>query len=159
MGWVYVIGMDGTTLVKIGQTHTSPETRLKSLQTGIPYRLKLLKVYACENQESVEKKLHRLLQNARAIGEWFDTGLAEIDALFLDALIPDPPIVSSVFGKNLLYWRTRRGLTIRALSKASGVSFPSVSKIERGVYEPSWLTACKLAEVLHVPIDEFRKER
>ncbi len=62
-GYVYVIGIEGSSLVKIGMTGHPPEKRLAELQTGIPFRLKLLKVYPCETPKLIaeEKRIaHRL---------------------------------------------------------------------------------------------------
>ena len=68
---LYIIQTDETGAIKIGRSK-NPLSRVKQLQTGSPYKLKLLLIL--ENQGSMEKELHRRLkpfkQNCR--GEWFD---------------------------------------------------------------------------------------
>jgi hypothetical protein len=56
---------------KVGRSN-NPEQRLKSLQTGNPYPLKLILVL--ENQGHLEAQLHRRLAHGKTKGgeEWFD---------------------------------------------------------------------------------------
>lgn len=64
----YVIGAEGSPLVKIGRTTGRPEQRLAALQTGQPSTLSLL--WHCEGDH--ETALHRKFAAHRVRGEWFD---------------------------------------------------------------------------------------
>lgn len=67
---LYVIQSDVTGAVKIGRS-SKPEQRLDQLQTGSPYRLRLLAVYEGRGEE--EQRIHRLVSRHRLKqeGEWF----------------------------------------------------------------------------------------
>lgn len=64
----YLIGMEGSSLVKIGYTGGSPRKRLASLQTGQPMQLSLL--WWCSG--SYEADLHAYFDAYHHRGEWFD---------------------------------------------------------------------------------------
>jgi hypothetical protein len=64
----YVIGAEGSPLVKIGFTSGTPKGRMSSLQTGIPMRLTLL----WSTEGDYERDLHIRFNEYRVIGEWFD---------------------------------------------------------------------------------------
>lgn len=49
--------------------------------------------------------------------------------------------------------RSRAGLTQAGLAEAAGVSDETVSRIERGAYEPAVSTLVALADALRVPLD------
>lgn len=72
-GWVYVIEEMGQHLFKVGQTTTTPQERLRQLQTGNGQKLDLLAAFTCEKPGIVEKQLHKLLETRtqRMQGEWF----------------------------------------------------------------------------------------
>ncbi|MFE5523459.1 GIY-YIG nuclease family protein [Streptomyces virginiae] len=76
----YVIGMEGSPLVKIG-TAANPNSRLATLQTGQPAPLSLL--WTCEGDRALEKAVHVRLAAYRTRGEWFDlTALGDpVDAV------------------------------------------------------------------------------
>jgi hypothetical protein len=71
-GFVYfvVIGLPYITHVKIGYTAHDPEKRLRSLQTGCPYPMRLLGYVFGDVR--LEQDLHRRMEGNRAIGEWFE---------------------------------------------------------------------------------------
>jgi transcriptional regulator with XRE-family HTH domain len=58
-------------------------------------------------------------------------------------------------GGRLKELRTERGMSMRSLAKASGLSTNALSMIERGRTSPSVSTLYKLAEALGVPITAF----
>ncbi len=58
-------------------------------------------------------------------------------------------------GRRLRDLRRRRGLTLEALSRDSGVSTGMLSQMERGVTSPSIRTLQRVAEALEVPINWF----
>lgn len=64
----YLLGIDGSPLVKIGHTTASPKSRMASLQTGLPMQLSLL--WSCEG--NFESDLHVHFAAYRVRGEWFD---------------------------------------------------------------------------------------
>lgn len=71
-GFVYFIGIGGEyiTHVKIGFTAKNPYTRLASLQTGCPFKLRMLGfVYGNADRE---RELHGVLKEYRVEGEWFE---------------------------------------------------------------------------------------
>lgn len=70
-GFVYfaAIGDPYITHVKIGFTSKDPEARLRNLQTGCPFRMRLIG-YVFGN-EGREADLHDVLSEHRCEGEWF----------------------------------------------------------------------------------------
>lgn len=69
-GFIYLIegGVGGP--FKIGFTANSPRARLRTLQTGNPYALKLWAII--DGPIEFEAALHRLLAKYRLCGEWFE---------------------------------------------------------------------------------------
>src|SRR5947209_19293791 len=88
-GFIYAIGMEGTSSVKIGKTAGSVEKRLAELQTGQPFPLKLLASVQVEDYlGGVESAIHRFLEADRQRGEWFTLAVdqAHLEALILRAI-------------------------------------------------------------------------
>jgi transcriptional regulator with XRE-family HTH domain len=54
--------------------------------------------------------------------------------------------------------RRRAGLTQAELAEASGVTDETISRIERGRYEPAVSTLFRLAEALDVSLDQLARE-
>lgn len=82
--YVYVIGMEGSPLVKIGHSN-DPKGRLATLQTGLPATLTML--WHCEGGGSLERHLHREFKAQRVRGEWFDlTPLGDPAAVVREAV-------------------------------------------------------------------------
>ena len=71
---LYIIQSSNNGCFKIGRSK-HPEKRLKQLQTGSPYKLKLILVL--ENEGRQEKSLHMRFPKADITckGEWFDFDL------------------------------------------------------------------------------------
>lgn len=67
-GFVYFIEAEGSQRIKIGYSK-DPDGRIKSLQTGSPFPLKLLLAVPA-NQEK-EAELHQQFADLRLDGEWF----------------------------------------------------------------------------------------
>ncbi|MFC5646796.1 GIY-YIG nuclease family protein [Kitasatospora cinereorecta] len=65
--FTYVVGVEGSPLVKIGIA-ADPKKRLSGLQTAQPLLLSLLLV----QQGDYERALHRRFSACRVRGEWFD---------------------------------------------------------------------------------------
>ncbi|MFJ1993110.1 GIY-YIG nuclease family protein [Streptomyces asiaticus] len=68
MRCTYLVGIEGSPLVKIGFTSGAPMKRLKSLQTGQPMTLSLL----WSTPGDHEDMLHERFAKYRVRGEWFD---------------------------------------------------------------------------------------
>lgn len=78
-GYIYLIHQQGTDRYKIGLT-SSPEKRLKQLQTGSSDRLTFTHLIQVPDMSQTELSLHRLYarQRIRADGEWFKFANHEI---------------------------------------------------------------------------------
>jgi len=60
-------------LIKIGSSR-DPQHRLRQLQTGCPFRLKLLGTIRCTSDahaKTVERRAHNIFYKQRRRGEWF----------------------------------------------------------------------------------------
>tara|TARA_Y100001938_G_C7914686_1_gene341359 strand:- start:92 stop:673 length:582 start_codon:yes stop_codon:yes gene_type:complete len=67
---IYLIKAEETNLYKIGYTEGIVENRMKALQTGCPYKLKLAK--KIKGGIGLEKMLHEKYKLTRKEGEWFE---------------------------------------------------------------------------------------
>ena len=65
------------------------------------------------------------------------------------------PRRARMFGGNVKAARRRAGLTQEALAEAAAVSPETVSRIERGAFEPSLSTAIAISEALEISIDRL----
>lgn len=70
-GYIYVITA-GNGLSKIGLTRSTPEQRLKSLQTGAPSELVLAFSVCVDRPNYEEGNLHDRYASKRSHGEWFE---------------------------------------------------------------------------------------
>jgi len=78
---IYLIGNKSKGLYKIGccRIKKSPQTRLKELQTGCPFPLKVFEVFQTKFGLKLERALHRRFMAQRTdqdgeeklVGEWF----------------------------------------------------------------------------------------
>lgn len=68
---IYFLRADGTNFVKIGRSVT-PQARLRAVQSGCMYRLKMLKSIAVYDAAGCESYWHKALRAYRMQGEWFD---------------------------------------------------------------------------------------
>lgn len=71
-GFVYFIAIGDPYIshVKVGYTKGDPALRLKALQTGCPFPLKILGFII--GNEDQERELHRVFEQYRTVGEWFE---------------------------------------------------------------------------------------
>lgn len=69
---------------KIGVT-SSLESRLKTIQTGNPNKVELIKSFYIYNYNEMERILHNRFDKLRQVGEWFD--LSQSDLVLLDKYI------------------------------------------------------------------------
>jgi len=68
----------------------------------------------------------------------------------------DADAAPAVFGERLRRWRTERGVTLRDVSEASGISIAYLSDLERGkLANPTLDTLTALARALGVSLNEL----
>ena len=76
-GYIYLIGMKGTSFFKIGMS-LDPEIRLRTLQTGNPQPLRIVRIQAVQDMRNEELGLHQQFDSQRVpnpnVREWFDFG-------------------------------------------------------------------------------------
>ena len=89
--FIYFIGKEDSEdgPIKIGITTTSIQSRMRSLQTASPFKLKCFDYIAIDDgyASRVEGILHRLLSKKRIHGEWFDISPSEVVSKSLEALM------------------------------------------------------------------------
>jgi hypothetical protein len=68
---VYIMQCSQTGVVKIGVSN-NPVSRLSAIQTGYPFLLKLERIIKTDEPRLLERQLHKLLDDFRLKGEWFD---------------------------------------------------------------------------------------
>lgn len=71
-GFVYFLGIGDPYLthVKVGFTRKNPFARMAGLQTGCPFRMRM--VGFVFGNEAMEAELHDVLRDSRKEGEWFE---------------------------------------------------------------------------------------
>ena len=62
---------DSNNYIKIGWTKNHPVRRLKNLQVGCPYPLKIIGLMECD--PTVERSLHTVFEQYKIINEWFSS--------------------------------------------------------------------------------------
>ena len=67
---IYLIKAEETNLYKIGYTAGTTESRIKTMQTGCPYELSIIK--EVDGSLEKEKWLHKTFKKYRKQGEWFE---------------------------------------------------------------------------------------
>jgi len=88
---LYIIGNDEEKTYKIGISN-NPDSRLKSIQTGCPFPLSLIKQYNLGGYaSSVEKIVHHFLENNNnvksMVGEWFSCSVKDVDDIVQKELV------------------------------------------------------------------------
>ncbi len=84
MDHLYIIQSDKTGAIKVGRT-SDIEQRVKSLQTGASYTLKV--VLFILNKGPHEKSIHKKLSKFKTKGEWFTyEGLSELPLWLYESL-------------------------------------------------------------------------
>ena len=61
-------------------------------------------------------------------------------------------------GLRLKVARVKKRLSIRELSKITGLAEPTISRMERGIHQPALYTVVKYAEAVDVTLAELFKE-
>ena len=90
---------------KIGITNRSIQVRIKQLQTGNPYELKLIKVVNCGSEkhaQEMEKFYHNKYYEYRMQGEWFDFKKLKpiniYDIIIMFNIFSDASVINIPFG-------------------------------------------------------------
>ena len=79
MGCIYFIKHKGQEPIKIGlTTDTSPEKRIKSMETVSPWGLELVDVLQTSLPVEMEKIIHSDFKEKRIKGEWFNISFTEV---------------------------------------------------------------------------------
>jgi hypothetical protein len=90
-GVTYILQAEDQDLFKVGHTTGELDYRVKALQTGCPYRLKVYRAIPSFFPDKLEKIIHGLLRNERKQGEWFAVTPWEMDNVLAAPLMgPNP---------------------------------------------------------------------
>lgn len=133
-GYVYAIGIEGTTHVKIGHS-TDPERRLAAMQVHQPFKLALLYSLEVERPRAVERALHAMLADSRGRGEWFEMPQRSWPDLFAAAVEQEyavAPEEVTTLGKRVLLCRRDQRLSQQGLAEMAGLSANTIARLERG---------------------------
>lgn len=84
---------------KIGVS-ANPAARRLSLQTGSPFKIKILSTYEVGDDFRIEDEVHRMFAQRRRIGEWFYLPEKEIISS-LDILLSDSQLKFRRYGKTV----------------------------------------------------------
>lgn len=103
--FVYVIA-GGRRHVKIGHS-VDVKKRLKALQTGCPFTLRIASQWATVRAKEIERKAHSILAKYRWAGEWFDvpTQVASLTVGMLVAANPSRGAPDQRMKKAILFCR------------------------------------------------------
>lgn len=80
-GWVYVIGIVGDNLYKIGMTTRTPDKRLAEFVPKMPYEAEIVVTCKTKDVLGLEGKLHQMYSDLCVNGEWFRLSNDELDDL------------------------------------------------------------------------------
>lgn len=168
-GYIYAIGAEGTSLIKIGSTRTNAEDRLKILQTGQPSSLHIIAAIPVESDlRRVEKCIHTFLESERRRGEWFNIVLnvEQLTSLVLRAIehiaqvappeklrrgVPNPWLMQ--LGERIRSSRARLRMSQAELARRIGISTTAMNAIEMGTTDPRASRIKAIADVLNVSAD------
>ena len=104
MSYIYIIGSDNPPY-KIGISK-DPEKRLRNIQTGHPYKLKILELRETNAKRTrlLESVIHKHLDNYRMKGEWFNIPLEDAKLHVDFALIryEDDPLLEHLVKNKLI---------------------------------------------------------
>lgn len=77
IGGVYIVQCVGTVFFKIGKANNI-DRRLRSLQVGCPFQLRIVHYIECDNPHVLERALHNKYKDKRMRGEWFSLNETDI---------------------------------------------------------------------------------
>lgn len=81
LGYVYLIHCVGFPFYKIGVTTRTPQSRLRALQTGLPFDLELEFAIQVPDIYREEAELHEAYKDNHVRGEWFCLNQTELEYL------------------------------------------------------------------------------
>jgi len=61
-------------------------------------------------------------------------------------------------GERIRSARLSSGLTQQALAQKLGITQQGILRLEKGIRQPSFALACKLADALGISLDQLRKD-
>ena len=70
-GHVYVLQCGNMPYYKVGVTQSSIASRVSGLQTGCPFKLRLIEAFFSYNATDLEYTIQTAFKENRVIGEWF----------------------------------------------------------------------------------------
>jgi hypothetical protein len=76
----FIVEMPFRNFVKIGMSK-DPVGRLKQLQTGNPSRLVIYHTFESTDYKLLERTMHNICQDLRAVGEWFEMNQSQLDSI------------------------------------------------------------------------------
>ena len=148
---IYLIKTKGNDFYKIGYTSDSINKRLKSIQTGCPYKLKVInKINGSMEQEKI---LHTLFKEYRTQGEWFKLNKEHLNILlnvmkFVATDIDKPKHITKKKTKNKSRkeYNKKQKEWYRWKNRAKKVNIPMLkncrpTKEERNMWEQSIIEA------------------
>lgn len=125
--YLYVIKADGQSLYKVGVTKDL-EARVASLQTGCPFKLKVVTlsekhpngVYAA----GLEREMHKLLSACRTVGEWFCCEPSVVERAEKEAFVKlyCPPLYAR--WQRYRLWISSKNLRTRHCKCCGGILIP-----------------------------------
>jgi hypothetical protein len=92
VSFLYVLQAKGTDLFKIGITESTPDKRIKEIQTGCPYKIETRVAFEVSTARDEEKYWHTKFKENRLNGEWFrleKAQLREIQAHYKKPVVTD----------------------------------------------------------------------
>lgn len=151
--FVYVIRAGGP--IKVGVAHNVPG-RLRTLQTGNPYRFELL--YVLPGAHDLEWQLHKRIEPNRTDGgaEWFDGELIPAFLEFVDALALRMAAAYQDDGFAPSWKLLMEGRRIKGRGKSSDVV---VRHIEPFPLSPEELEALRARDAYEADIERQRRDR
>jgi len=152
--------------LKIGMAN-NPAARLRSIQTGSPQPIRLLRHFAVETEQArrVERRTHLGLLDHRLAGEWFEISLDQAVAAVEQAMAEPAEAKAAPFEMVLAITpatcRAARGLldwSQQDLAEKSGVGITAVRTFERGKSTPMAQNLAALTRALEADGVEFIAE-
>ena len=101
---IYLVNAENTDLYKIGYTSVGAENRLKSLQTGSPHKLNIIK--QTDGSISKEKYIQNWFYYKKKRGEWFEFNDDDVKNVIDMMLDKKEHLTESKIKTKLLSFRT-----------------------------------------------------
>ena len=160
--YIYFIQAKGNGPIKIGFTADDPRKRMVKIQSDCPWPVDL--IGAIEGTLSQEKQIHDLLSYFRTQGEWFAPHPKVVAAVQEALKVGKPLSIESKKEKGAKYdhalcrYRAKHKITLKALSKLTGISHGSLSRYESGRNVPSGESLKSLIEITGLDVLDLRPD-